>query len=162
VSEPAYLAALPKKRMAVGVLFVNARDELLIVKPTYRPEWLIPGGSVEANESPYRAGVREVYEELGLVLPLGRLLCVDYQSAEPQKSESIQFIFEGGLLSDEVIDRIVLPAGELATYTFTSLPQALNQLTPHLGRRLVLAIAARAHQQTIYAEDGVEVGGSSI
>ena len=91
MSEPAYLATLPKKRMAVGVLFVNTRDELLIVKPTYRPEWLIPGGTVEANESPYRAGVREVQEELGLVLPLGRLLCMDYQSAKPQKSESIQF-----------------------------------------------------------------------
>lgn len=160
MTESAYLATLPKKRMAAGVLFVNARDELLIVKPTYRPEWLIPGGSVEANESPHKAGIREVREELGLVLPLGRLLCVDYCSAEPHKSESVQFIFEGGLLLDEVIDRIVLPADELAAYTFASLPQVFEKFTPHLGKRIALAMAARTQQRTIYAENGFEISGS--
>lgn len=72
---------------------------------------------------------------------------------------SDQFIFEGGLLSDEVIDKIVLPADELAAYTFAPLPQAPGKFTPHLGRRIALAMAARTHQQTIYAENGVEVGG---
>jgi hypothetical protein len=39
--------------MAAGALFFNHRDEILILKPTYRDDWLIPGGVVELDESPY-------------------------------------------------------------------------------------------------------------
>jgi 8-oxo-dGTP diphosphatase len=42
-----FYAALPAKRMASGALYFNNRGELLIVKPTYRAAWLIPGGVVE-------------------------------------------------------------------------------------------------------------------
>lgn len=154
MAELAYLASLPKKRMGTGVLFVNAEDELLIVKPTYRPEWLVPGGIVEENESPYRAAAREIQEELGLSLPIGQLLCVEYRSAEPPRSENLQFIFDGGVLSKESIAKIVLPANELVTYAFVPLHQALEKVTPYLARRLTLAMTARAQQRAIYMENG--------
>ncbi|MFH0988218.1 MAG: NUDIX hydrolase, partial [Parcubacteria group bacterium] len=61
-----YLDSLPKKRMGAGVLFLNEQKELLIVNPTYKDHWAVPGGSVEENESPRQACLREIKEELGI------------------------------------------------------------------------------------------------
>lgn len=80
-----YLASLPKKRMGAGALFRNAQQQLLLVKPSYKPGWEIPGGVVEYNESPYEACLREVQEELGLQVPLYRMLCVDYNATTDEK-----------------------------------------------------------------------------
>jgi 8-oxo-dGTP diphosphatase len=68
---------LPKKRMASAALFLNAQNDMLIVKPIYRKDWLLPGGVVEERESPRQACIREVKEELGLDVAESQLLCVD-------------------------------------------------------------------------------------
>lgn len=47
-----YLKTLPRKRMACGVLIFNEKNELLIVKNSYKDYWSIPGGVIEENESP--------------------------------------------------------------------------------------------------------------
>ena len=52
--------------MAAGVLYVDDQDRVLIVEPTYHDHWNLPGGVVQANESPYAAARREIGEELGL------------------------------------------------------------------------------------------------
>ena len=65
---------LPKKRMAAAALFLNEQHEILIVKPIYRELWLLPGGVVEEGESPRQACIREIREELGLVIAVGRFL----------------------------------------------------------------------------------------
>lgn len=90
--DEAYRSALPAKRMAVGALFRDAHERVLIVQPTYRLEWLIPGGAVEHGESPHAACIREVNEELGLTVTIGRVLCVDYRPADGAKSACVHFI----------------------------------------------------------------------
>jgi 8-oxo-dGTP diphosphatase len=45
---------LPMKDMSVGALVFNEPEELL-VKPTYKDGWEIPGGIVEQDESPTQA-----------------------------------------------------------------------------------------------------------
>ncbi|MGH3757484.1 NUDIX domain-containing protein [Actinophytocola sp.] len=69
-----YVAGLARKRMAAGVLFRDKAGRVLLVEPSYKPNWEIPGGAVEADESPWDAAVRELGEELGWDRPLGRLL----------------------------------------------------------------------------------------
>lgn len=64
------------KRMAVAAVLLDAQGRLLCVKPTYRPEWLVPGG-VEPDESPLAACRREVAEEIGLELASGETLHVE-------------------------------------------------------------------------------------
>jgi ADP-ribose pyrophosphatase YjhB (NUDIX family) len=62
-----YYKNLPKKRMAAGALILNKNNEILIVKPNYRDQWLIAGGVIEENESPKDACLREVKEEIGKI-----------------------------------------------------------------------------------------------
>jgi 8-oxo-dGTP diphosphatase len=64
--------ALP--RVASGVLYFDDAGRVMLVKPTYKPLWEIPGGYVQPGESPAAAALREVIEELGTRLPVGELL----------------------------------------------------------------------------------------
>ena len=61
-----YVQSLPRKRMVARALFVDSASRILLVDPVYRDTWDLPGGAVEAEESPYAACRREVAEELGL------------------------------------------------------------------------------------------------
>src|SRR2546429_7519172 len=101
--------AMSKKRMAASALFLNEQGGVLIVKPTYRPDWLLPGGLVEDDESPRQACAREIKEELSIETPLDKLLCVEYLSDDTQQTESVQFVFYGGLITTSQISSIALP-----------------------------------------------------
>jgi 8-oxo-dGTP pyrophosphatase MutT (NUDIX family) len=149
---------LPAKRMAVGALFRDVYERVLIVQPTYRPEWLIPGGAVERSESPRDAYIREVSEELGLTVVIGRLLCVDYRPADGAKSECVHFIFDGGVLYEAQIAAITLPPDELQACAWVPIEAAVHWIDVHLARRVQLAFSVLQQGQTIYAEDGVACG----
>jgi 8-oxo-dGTP diphosphatase len=56
------------------MLLTDGSDRLLIVEPTYKPRWELPGGAVEYGESPRAAAMREVLEELGIHREAGALL----------------------------------------------------------------------------------------
>src|SRR4029078_13162091 len=114
----------------------------------------MPGGMIRAHDPPRQACVREVWEQIGLTCTITRLLCVEYQSRDGSRSENIQFIFDGGVLTHAQIEQIVIPSDELAQYTFMPFPDALQLLNKKLGRRITHALRARAHQQVIYLEDG--------
>ena len=53
------------------------------MKPNYRDHWTLPGGICEFGEAPHAGCAREVAEETGLELPVGRLLSVDWQLPLP-------------------------------------------------------------------------------
>lgn len=72
---------LPTKRMGAGAVIRDVDGRVLIVKPTFKPAWELPGGAVEDDESPRGACVRELHEELGITVAVGELLCVDYNSS---------------------------------------------------------------------------------
>ena len=51
-------------RVAAGALIRNPAGQILLVKPTYKDGWDIPGGYVEPGESPGAACLRELKEEI--------------------------------------------------------------------------------------------------
>ena len=59
--------AVPAIPVSAGALIFDRAGRLLIVKPTYKSGWTIPGGIMEANgETPWQACRREVAGECGI------------------------------------------------------------------------------------------------
>jgi ADP-ribose pyrophosphatase YjhB (NUDIX family) len=117
-SDKTFYRSLPAKRMGAGCLFFNADGQVMLVKPTYKPTWEIPGGVVEKDESPKQCCQREVSEELGLNQRIGRLLVVDYNDKVDDKTESLMFIFYGGTLTPSQIESIQIDRDELSEFCF--------------------------------------------
>lgn len=144
--------SLPKKRMGAGALFLDEQGRLLLVNPTYKPQWEIPGGIVELDESPRQACIREVQEEIGLLKPMERLLSIDYKAGHASRTEALMFIFWGGVLTPEEIADIRLPAAELSEYRFVTLAEALPLLTTLLGERVRRSLEILPTERTLYLE----------
>lgn len=152
-----YYRNLPRKRIGAGVLLLNRRGELLIVKPTYKNHWSVPGGVVDENESPREAVIRETKEETGLKLSRCRLLSVDYKSADGFKGDGLQFVFYGGTLSPSQIKHIKLPAAELSEYRFLPVKEACRLVSSKLGRRILKSLGgALKRGKILYLEDQKE------
>ena len=147
----------PHKYLAAAAVFFDERGRTLLVKPHYRPTWNLAGGIVEDNESPLAACIREVAEELSLSVEIGRLLVADYR-VNPDAGESIQFVFDGGVLDDARIAAISLQEEELTEFRFVDPDEAPPLLSPHLTRRVAAALEARALGTTFYLEDGATLG----
>ena len=144
---------MSKPRVAAGALFFDDQDNVLLVKPTYKDGWDIPGGYVEPGESPVEACRREVSEELGLDLLIERLLVVDWAPSDSE-GDKLLFVFDGGLITSANKEAFALPREELASFDFIR-PQALDEFMPaRLSRRLKAAIAARTDGAVEYLEHG--------
>jgi len=141
----------PTKLVAAGVLLRNAAGELLLVEPTYKPTWEIPGGLVEAGESPSEAARRECREELGREIEVGPLLCVHYAPSANVPLDGVAFIFDGGTTSLAAAD-LVLPADELASAAFVDPADLDRYLLPPMVRRLRAAIGATRTGAIAYLE----------
>ncbi|CAN5307374.1 NUDIX domain-containing protein [soil metagenome] len=53
--------------LGVRAAIIDAEDRVLLVRHTYGPGWLLPGGGVERGETALEAVLREVREESGIV-----------------------------------------------------------------------------------------------
>src|SRR5580693_8348415 len=113
-----YVASLARKRMAASAFFRDSEGRVLLVNPVYKEAWDLPGGAVEAEESPQAACRREVAEELGLDRPVGRVLALDWVPSRPERPEGLIVVYDGGVLAANDIEAIVVPKGELAGYAF--------------------------------------------
>ncbi len=58
----------PEHQGALVAVHVGSR--LLLVRPSYRREWNLPGGGVRPGEAPEAAARRELREEVGLDAPV--------------------------------------------------------------------------------------------
>jgi 8-oxo-dGTP pyrophosphatase MutT (NUDIX family) len=149
-----YVAGLSRKRMAAGVLLRDAEVRVLLVEPSYKPNWEIPGGAVEADESPWATATRESAEELGWGRPLGRLLVVDYVGPQDSRPEGVVFVFDGGVLEETDVVGMVLADGEIVSVAFHTLAEARGKVKPLLADRLAVAVEAVEQRVTALCEQG--------
>lgn len=82
--ERAFFASLPRKIAAAAVLCRDAHGRLLCVHDAFKQRWTIPGGVVDADETPDAAARREAGEEAGVAVDLGELLGV-FSAAWPDR-----------------------------------------------------------------------------
>lgn len=143
-----------RKRVAADVLFRDDAGRLLLVKPTYKEGWDLPGGMAEANESPHDAARRELNEELGLTVPLLGVLCVDWVSPHGPWDDQLAFIFDGGTLTEQQRSRLYPRDHELSACEFFESAHALKQLRHRAGLRTAQALAALKDRVPRYLENG--------
>lgn len=142
---------------AAGALFFDEDGRILLVKPTYKEHWDIPGGYIEQGETPTEACAREVNEELGLDMTPGPLLVVDWAPSDAE-GDKVLFVFDGGTLTPTELAAIKLDSTELASYEFIAPTAMAERLIPRLARRLTEAVKAGRLGHPVYLEHGVVVG----
>jgi 8-oxo-dGTP diphosphatase len=144
-----WYASLPVLYAAAAALITDAAGQVLLVKPNYRDHWTLPGGICEHAEPPHAACAREVREELGLDLPVGRLLVIDWAPPDGERPNPIMhFVFDGGTLAGP--DGIVLQQEELDDYRFTDPAAVADYLPPFIAPRIPAALTARASGAAAY------------
>ena len=137
-------------RVAAGVLFRDHSGRVLLVKPSYKDGWEIPGGYVEHGESPLTAAVREVREELGADLDVLDLLVLDW-APHPAEGDKLLVIFRGRTLTADDVAQLHLKTDEITEARFFAVDQ-LNDLMP---ARLVRRVAEAARRDAgTYLEHG--------
>ncbi|MFF3979795.1 NUDIX domain-containing protein [Streptomyces sp. NPDC001828] len=136
---------------SAAAVFFNHDGEVLIVNPTYKDHWNLPGGGVDVDqgETPYDAAVREVREELGISPAIGRLL-VHAWITVPGRGAQVLYVFDGGILSPNDQAAITLQESELSEYRFCP-PRGMDDglIPPHL---------ADVWQQVLEARDTQRIG----
>lgn len=137
---------------SAAALFFNEDGEVLIVNPTYKDHWNLPGGGVdvELGETPYDAAVREVREELGITPPLGAPLVHAWITVAGKGAQAL-YVFDGGVLSRADQEAITLQESELGEYRFCH-PQAMEAglIPPHLTEVWEQALIAHAENRMSY------------
>ena len=144
---------LPTAQVAAAALFTDELDRILLVKPTYNDAWNLPGGVVEPGESPSAAATREVREEIGLDVQLGRLMCVDYRPpVSGGRGDALRFLFHGGRLSRDQLDSIELAPAEISEWRLVQIDELDKYLIPLVVDRLRSALDGHP-----YLEEGQPV-----
>ena len=142
--------------MSAGALIFNRDGELLIVKPSYKDHWSIPGGAVEENESPLQACIRETDEEIGLKLLRPGFISVDYCNDidKPEKGEALHFIFYGGEIDAREVALLKPALGEISEIKFVKLENASLFLSENLGQKIAKCVEALKNNTAVYLENG--------
>lgn len=143
----AFVASLPRRRLAAGAVITDPTGAVLVAKPNYKDGWTLPGGTVEAGEAPQEGCFREVLEETGLTLEPGRLLLIFHGLALGEWGDSAYFLYDGGTIPADAPIR--LQEEELLEYRFVAPEQLDAYVGPGFAGRLRQALEARSGDRVI-------------
>ena len=141
----------PKKRVGAGVVIVDKDMRVLLVEPTYKETWEIPGGLVELNEAPREAARRECREELGFDISVERLLVIDWVSQGRTPGDGLMFIYATGSIDSS---QIILPSEELRSWEWCVREAVTTRVPSYLARRIFAAIDALSEGTFMELENG--------
>jgi len=143
---------VPRVPASASALVFDGRQRLLVLRPTYKRGWTLPGGQMEADgETPWEACRREVREECGLQVATGELVCVDFLRPRPGHPGGMRFLFHCGALSDAELGGIVLQEEEIAEFRLLAPGDAVGLLSGPVRRRVTATLGA---PRCVYLEDG--------
>lgn len=111
------------------VLFKNdSRKEVFLILRSDKPIWNLPGGGIEANESPEDAVLREAFEETGFSIELIRNVGM-YKNIDIKTGGiwNHAYLYEGRYLSGEF--RPEFPSCEGKWFPVDALPDTAMPVT---------------------------------
>lgn len=149
-SKIEYYNSLPRKRSAVGVLIFKD-EKLLVLEPTYKLNWLVPGGVIEKFESPLEAAIRECQEEIGIEVKIESFLCADFKRGDSITGDAIHYLFRAKLPKNF---NIKVDESEIKQALWLSSDEALDKFDSHLGLRVKVGLEAIKLNRSFYCEDG--------
>lgn len=120
-----WIESLDKRFASAGVLIENQAGEILVVKANYKAYWSLPGGIIDAGESPVEAAIREVREEVGLIFDISELNLAMVASRRSEEWLSYQFIFRANI-TDERLHELTLQETEIDESRFVSREAVLS------------------------------------
>jgi 8-oxo-dGTP diphosphatase len=148
---------VPRIPASAGALIFDARGRLLVLNPSYKRHWTIPGGRMEPDgESPWETCRRETREECGLEVERGRLVCIDFLRPKPERPGGVRFLFDCGTFSEAQLAAITVQEDEILDHRLVALSEAKALLSRPIRRRVIAAIKADGF---LYLENGRPVAG---
>lgn len=145
--------AMARVVMGSGALVRDESGRVLLVKPSYKEGWDLPGGIVEPGESPYSAVCRELVEELGSELAVGGLLVVDW-APDDVIGDKLLWVFDGGVLEAGGLADLRVDGEELVAVAVHDPADLDSVCPPRLARRIRTALDAVGQAGAAYAEFG--------
>lgn len=142
------LRAALDRRVASAAAWLETNDgRLIIVKSDYKQYWSLPGGLIDAGETPLQAVRREVAEEIGIDLPVESFeFRMVISRVSSNLGMSYQFVFRA-TIADNLLDTTRLQEDEIKELAYVS-----REEVRHNDRNFAEAIYAWATSQTGYAE----------
>jgi 8-oxo-dGTP pyrophosphatase MutT (NUDIX family) len=129
--------------LGTRIMVLDDQDRVLLVKQSYSPHWILPGGGIERGETMLEGGLRELREESGIIAK-GKAVLHGIFSNHP--------IFPGDHVACYVLrefDREAWkPNGEITAAEFfppTALPELVNK-----GSRLRITEVLEGAEPSLY------------
>ncbi len=143
-----------RKRLIAHVLISDADGRVLLCETSFKRELELPGGIVEPFESPRLGAVREMQEEMGADLGVGRLLVADWLPPHLGWEDALELIFDAPAM-DAATAALLRPDGqEIVSLHWLSADEASERMYPIAAKHLRQAIAARESGDSRYLESG--------
>lgn len=146
-----WYASLPTFMASAAALITDQDGSVLVVKPNYRPWWNLPGGVLEADEPPHLGCAREIAEETGLPVTVGRLLVMAWLPPTPIRKASFATLFDAGTVTDP--GSVRLQTEELDEYAFVPVERAIGLLKASTAAILAEGVRVRPGTEVGYLWD---------
>jgi 8-oxo-dGTP pyrophosphatase MutT (NUDIX family) len=105
------------------------KNELILVRHWYNSLWVMPGGGIQKHETPEHAAIREVQEELGIIIKQLDFKLGTYSNIKEGKTDTVHcFVVE--VEQKYVIQkRFNLEVSDIAWSDFDHLPEGTSKAT---------------------------------
>lgn len=139
---------LPKKRVIAHVVVRDTANRILLCTTGFKRDLELPGGVVEPNEDPAAGARREVVEELGMELPVGQVVAIDWLPPWQGWGDAIEILYDGGVHPPELLEQLQPDGREILKADWYNAEDLKGLVSPLNERRLprVLAEPNRLHQ----------------
>ena len=144
----------PRKRLIAHALVTDAGGRVLLCETSFKADFELPGGIVEPFESPRVGLVRELTEEIGRPLAVGRVLVLDWLPPYLGWEDALELIFDAGMLDADAAAGLVPDGAEIVALHWLEPDAAASAMTPIAGRHLRAALKAREAGESVYLEAG--------